>query len=342
MTDMNLDLDLSNLLFLDQDFSSQLKYLGEGAANVVYRVNLPPRSPSVSSSLDIESDGGYPTTPPESEIPPLRMDPRLEGQLLRLRKSNPATLPIIECQKFFESVIRQLYADGTLVEQTLFRPSPGLIRDLNRRLRHMETYGLRPRKRHGVFLAEDEIYGMLVTDMTCAEDDDVTSVEFKPKWLAQSPSAPAGANRCRTCALRAMRLSKQAPAGVLRHIKSEFCPLSLISADQSRVAMAVDVILGLPESKRKDENTTRRRLIEFLLENSLLRRLRDFQMKLDPHGVLSAGVSGKKFLTAMTLRDCTLFLKVCLYHFLFEIQDCDHFLLFRDRIFSSLLNLSSP
>lgn len=313
MADMNVDLDLSNLLFLDQDFHPQLEYLGEGAANVVYRVNLPPRSPSISSSLDIDYDGEDPTTPPESEIPPLRMDPRLEGQLLRLRKSNPAALPIIECQKFFESVIRQVCADETLVEQTLFRPSPGLIRVLNQQLRLMEKYGLRPLKRHGVFLAEDEIYGMLVTDMTCGKGNDDTSVEFKPKWLAQSPSGPMGAKRCRTCALRAMRLSKQAPAGVLRHIKSEFCPLSLISADQSRVAMAADVILGLPGSKRKDENTTRRGLIDFLLGTSLLRRLKDLQMKLDPHGVLSADVSGKDFLTAMTLRDCTLFLKVCLY-----------------------------
>lgn len=309
-SDLDLDPDSSNLLFLDQDFSSQLEYLAEGAANVVYRVKLPPQSPSISSSLDIESDGGYPTTPPESEIPSLRMDPRLEDQLLRLRKSNAAAPPIIECQKFFDSVIRPLFSEENLVERTVFRPSADLIRDLNRRLRQMESYGSRPRKRHGVYLDEGEIHGMLITDMTCGEDDADISVEFKPKWLAQSPSAPVGAKRCRTCALRAMRSSKQAQVGVSQRIKSEFCPLSLISTDQSRVAMTADIILGLPESERKDGDATRQGLIDFLLGDSLLRQLRDLQTKLDPLGVLSADVTGKDFLTAMTLRDCTLFLKV--------------------------------
>ena len=312
MSDSEMDLDPSNLLSLDQDFSSQLEYLAEGAANIVYRVNLPPRSPSISSSLDIESDSEYPATPSESEIPSLRMDPRLEGRLLRLRKSNSTTLPIIECQNHFESVIRPLFNEENLVERGLFRPSADLIRDLNRRLRQMETFGSRARKRHGVYLDEGETYGTLITDMTSEEDDYWTTVEFKPKWLVQSPSAPAEAKRCRTCALRAMRSSEKAPTGVSRHIKSEFCPLSLISNDRNQITTAADVILQLPESDRRDENTTRQGLIEFLLETSLLQQLRNLQIKLDPLGVLSADVTGRDFLTAMTIRDCTLFLKVCL------------------------------
>lgn len=300
----------NDLLCLDLDFSSQLEYLAEGGANLVYRVIIPPPSPSISSSLDFETDGGRPTTPPPSEIPPLRMDPRLEGQLLRLRKSNPATVPIIECQKHFDSVIKPLFSKENLVERTLFRPSPDLIRDCNRRLRQMETDGSRARKRHGVYLAEGETYGTLITDMTRGGNDDSATVEFKPKWLAQSPSAPAGAKRCRTCALRAMRLSKQAQVGSPRHIEPEFCPLILLSADQRRVAQAADIILGLPGSDWKDEGAGRQGLIAFLLDTPLLQRLKELQMKLDPIGVLAADVSGDDFLTAMTIRDCTLFLKV--------------------------------
>lgn len=309
-SDSEMDLEPSNLLSLDQDFSSQLEYLAEGAANIVYRVKLPPQSPSISSSLDIESDSEYPATPSESEIPSLRIDPRLKGQLLRLRKSNLTALPIMECQNHFDSVIRPLFNEENLVERRLFRPSADLIRDLNRRLRQMETFGSRARKRHGVYLDEGETYGTLITDMTCEEDDYWTTVEFKPKWLAQSPSAPAEAKRCRTCALRAMRSSENAPVRVSRHTISEFCPFSLISNDRNQVATVADIVLQLPESDRKDENATRRGLIEFILETSLLHQLRDLQIKLDPLGVLSADVTGQDFLTAMTIRDCTLFLKV--------------------------------
>ena len=309
-SDQNLGPDPSPLLCLDVEFSSQLEYLAEGAANIVYRVVLPPPSPSISSSLDPETDDGFPSTPLPSEIPSLRMDPRLGGRLLRLRKSNTAALPMIECQKNFDSVIRPLFSQENLLERTLFRPSADLIRDLNRRLRQMETYGSRARKRHGAYLVEGETYGTLITDMTSGEDDDSTTVEFKPKWLAQSPSAPAGAKRCRTCALQAMRSSKGVQVGGSSHLKSEFCPLSLVSADQNRVAVAADIILGLPESERKEESATRQGLITFLLETTLLQRLRDLQMKLDPIGVLAADVSGKDFLTAMTIRDCSLFLKV--------------------------------
>lgn len=297
------------MLFLDEDFSSQMGYLAEGAANVVYRVVLPPPSPTLSSSLDFENDDERPSTPPPSEIPPLRLDPRLEGQLIRLRKTLPAAVPVIDSQTHFDSVIRPLFPHENLVERTLFRPSPDLIRECNRRLRQMETDGSRTRTRHGVYLVENELYGTLITDMTCGKSDGSASVEFKPKWLAQSPSAPTGAKRCRTCALHAMKLSR-GHAGEPEHMKSGFCPLSLVSGDENRVATAADVILRLSGTAGGDDEPVRQRLIGFLLETPLLPRLKDLQMKLDPIGVLAADVSGRDFLTAMTIRDCTLFLKV--------------------------------
>lgn len=323
----------SNLLFLDVDFSSQMKYLAEGAANVVYRVILPPPSPTLSSSLDFENDDERPTTPPPSEIPPLRLDPRLEGQLIRLRKTLPAAVPVIDSQTHFDSVIRPLFPGENLVERTLFRPSPDLMRECNRRLQQMETDGSRARTRHGVYLVENEIYGTLITDMTCGKDDESTSVEFKPKWLVQSPSAPTGAKRCRTCALNAMRFSQRGHVGEPEHMKSAFCPLSLVSGDKNRVAGAADVILGLSGTTGGDDEPMRQRLIEFLLETPLLPRLKVLQMDLDPIGVLTADVSAHGFLTAMTIRDCTLFLKVWFENILAQVYD--HFPSFNDTLSAS-------
>ena len=40
-------------------------------------------------------------------------------------------------------------------------------------------------------------------------------VEFKPKWLAQSPNAPADWVLCRTCAVRHMQSAKKQTKGLL-------------------------------------------------------------------------------------------------------------------------------
>jgi inositol-pentakisphosphate 2-kinase len=107
-----------------------------------------------------------------------------------------------------------------------------------------------------------------------------------------------------------MKSSKIGDAGEGEGMRLRFCPLSLVSGDRGRVTTAVDMILGLSRSGPGDHGHVREALIEFLLESSLLRRLKDLQIELDPIGVLAADVSGRPFLTAMTLRDCTLFLKV--------------------------------
>lgn len=301
----------NEILSLDLDFSSQLKYLAEGAANVIYQIILPPSSPSISADLDpdLETNTESPTTPPPSEISPLQIDPRLQGKLIRLRKNLPAVVPVIDSQKHFDTVIRPLFPSVNLVERTLFRPSQALIRECNQRLGQMEIDGSRPRKRHGVYLDEEELYGTLITDMTCGKGGYYATVEFKPKWLAQSPSAPVGATRCRTCALRAMKSTWTGNMnGGPEHPKSGFCPLSLVSRTSDRVTAAVDIMLGRPTSV--NDNHVRQALIDFLLHTPLLQRLKELQINLDPTGVLKADVSEQDFLTAMTIRDCTLFLKV--------------------------------
>lgn len=287
------------MLTIGLDDGVQLVYLAEGAANVVYRIRSLPLDPSISADLNFESYG--PNTPPPTEIAPLQMDPGLEGKLVRLRKGSSSTTPVVESQNHFENMIKPLFPPENLVQQILFQPSKDLLKDCNARLREMENNGARPAKRHGVYLAEDEMYGMLVTDMSCS-DDSSRFFEFKPKWLVQSPSAPHGSKRCRTCALRAMK----------KGFKPGLCPLNLM--DKDRIITAACRIMGLDPHRLQDfsgsETDMLDRIRDFLLKDQLLRRLRQLQMDKDPKGVLKANVISPDLLAAMTLRDCTLYLKV--------------------------------
>ncbi len=298
----------TDLLELGLDSMTTLEYLAEGAANVVYRISVPPPSPSIAADIEFKANGNSHDTPLPSDIPALRLDPRLEGRLVRLRKSLPSTVPVIESQRHFESLIIPLF-DGQfkrncLVEQVLFCPSRDLINDCNKRLREMEADGSRGRKRHGVYLVEDEDYGTLVTDMSSGHNDYYACVEFKPKWLAQSPSAPTSSKRCRTCALRAMKSATE------EQPKHSFCPLSLVSDDKTKVGTAVDIITSVPKHSDNLTAPARAALVEYLYHFPLLKLLRKLQIEKDPLGVLQADLHNKDFLTAMTLRDCTLFLKV--------------------------------
>ena len=287
------------MLTIGLDDGVQLIYLAEGAANVVYRLQSLPLDPSTSADLNFESYG--PNTPPPTEIEPLQIDPRLGKKLVRLRKKTSSTTPVVESQAHFENTIRPLFPPDNLVHQTLFRPSEDLLKESNAKLREMEKEGTRPPKRHHVYLAEDEMYGTLVTDMSCS-DDSSKLFEFKPKWLLQSPTAPQESKRCRTCALRAMR----------RKSRPGLCPLNLMDTD--KIAIALCQVMGLDSEQQENYSSTERhvmsRLRDFLLKDPLLRCLRQLQMDKDPRGVLSAGVISEDLLAAMTLRDCTLYLKV--------------------------------
>lgn len=290
----------------------RLEYLAEGAANVVYRILPPNTDPSTTADLCSEPNGYDSDTPLPTEISPLQLDPRLQEKLIRLRKSLPSTALVADSQQHFENQIRPLFRSENLVEATLFHPSQSLLKACNTNLRFMEKNETRPLKRHKVYLVETEPHGCLMTDMSCSPDDPAfKSIEFKPKWLIQSPSAPAGARRCRTCALRAMKR-----AGTEKeNSKAAFCPLNLVSIDRTKLSIFIDHILGFSPHRNRnsdEENAVREHnlLIKFLYKNPLLDKLRTLQLELDPEGVFKADLLSPKFLAAMTLRDCTLFLKV--------------------------------
>ena len=86
-------------------------------------------------------------------------------------------------------------------------------------------------------------------------------------------------------------------------------------------------IMGLDPRRRKEysepEKETLGRVRDFLLKDPLLRRLKQLQTNKDPNGVLKANVISPDFLAAMTLRDCTLYLKVGLTSIDARLGDLD-------------------
>jgi len=124
-------------------------------------------------------------------------------------------------------------------------------------------------------------------------------LEFKPKWLVQSPTAPPKSKRCRTCALAA---KTKAYAKTVDTLKSPFCPLDLTSKIPEDIARAACLI-----SLTTEVNSTR--LIRWLSTTQLLHHLRDIQYRLDRTGVLDANNNDINLRIAMTLRDCTAFVR---------------------------------
>lgn len=129
-------------------------------------------------------------------------------------------------------------------------------------------------------------------------------LEFKPKWLVQSPSAPKGSIRCRQCARMAKRNADSVRSGEPPY-QYGFCPLDLTSKDPDTLDMAAWQILN-----PKTEENHVRKLAKWLKSTTLLTNLRDMQKLLDRQGVMEADVTDNKFLVAMTLRDCSVFLRL--------------------------------
>ncbi|KAL8927449.1 MAG: hypothetical protein Q9208_002254 [Pyrenodesmia sp. 3 TL-2023] len=286
----------TDIITLDTDTPIQVHYLAEGAANVVFEIWS-------KSSIRTKNDAfGQPGTNTADRTP--RIDQRLKGKLLRLRKDLPSVAPVLESHRHFEQQIEPLFPAGSLVEQLLCKIAPGFVAKANQELRGLEAAGLRSKKRQGVYLAEDEPYATAITSMLW--DDGHASCEFKPKWLAQSPSAPPGSKRCRTCALRAMRQIKDRRPP--QH--GDLCPLTLLTDDEDNLSSSLHSILSCSRGAPLNILDFVRQMRPYLHQNPLIKLLRDLQTRKDPHGILQTDPSSLDFMTAMTLRDCTMFLKI--------------------------------
>lgn len=185
---------------VDDQNSARLEYLAEGNANIVYSFK--------QVANDVLPQG-------------------LHHQLLRLRKDKSFIQTTKSQYATFQQEFVPLFRPENLVEQTLITLDEALIRDLNRELEEHENTKSRKKLRHGDRLAMDG-HGLLMTDMTARQGEFL--FEIKPKWLLQSPDAPDGSKRCRTCALRLQR-SHAAARGAVIPKPGGFCPLSLVDDD---------------------------------------------------------------------------------------------------------------
>lgn len=242
-----------------------LVYLNEGGANFVFRI-VPDES------------GKLPTT--------------LQKKLLRVGKNLSHVQPAEEQLQALGTNFATLFPAENLIQHELISLDAGTTAALNIMLAKLD----RPNHRLDDLLPSKAISGMLVTDMT-PEAGEVL-LQLKPKWLAQSPNAPRGAKRCRTCAVRAHRASKSIRTAT---DAQQSCPLDLISDHLAQRKAAVNAI------------TTDDRIRDYLLLGAqpLLQRLRACQLEFDREGVLKTSSVDSVLLLcrAMTLRDCTLFVK---------------------------------
>jgi inositol-pentakisphosphate 2-kinase len=265
-----------------------LTYLAEGAANIVYRVShLRPGS----------------RTQPPTEISRPRSDSLIEGKLLRLRKDVPTATSVSSAQLSFEKLIKPLFEDDDLVEQVLVELPEGLVEKCNQELAAMHDESRSASNRPGTRLNERERYGLLVTDMTADPARHLASLELKPKWLVQSPTAPQGAVRCRTCALRRMRASgrREAP---------DFCPLVLVSGDEQAVESTIQAILRRQVPDPGTAAAANARLARWFLAGPLLHKLKALQMRFGKVGFVEECEVDEQAAIGMTLRDCSLYLQV--------------------------------
>lgn len=255
--------------------------------------SIEPSGPSARCKAEYLDEGGanFVFTLSSNDIPTLPTG--ISGKLLRVRKNLPHVQTTTEQLRTFEQHFKPLFPAAYLIEHDLLRLGKDLPSLLNE---HLLMSTNRPSHRMRDTMALGERYGFLVTDMTPQPGD--VLLQLKPKWLAQSPNAPANATRCRTCALRAQRASQQIRTATDKQLS---CPLDLVSErinDRKRAAQAVTADTGLHE---------------YLIDEAqpLLQDLRQFQLQLDPRGVLDTSDEAAIFdvCKAMTLRDCTLFVK---------------------------------
>ncbi|CAD0091181.1 unnamed protein product, partial [Aureobasidium mustum] len=240
----------------ENQVSARLEYLAEGNANIVY---------SFKQVANNDIPHGF------------------RHKLLRLRKDKSFIQPTKSQFATFQQEFVPLFRPENLVEQTLVTLNETVIRDLNRELGEHESTKSRKNLRHGDRLATDE-YGLLMTDMTARHGEFL--FEIKPKWLLQSPDAPDGSIRCRTCALRLQRTHAAAQGAVIPKAGG-FCPLSLIDDDiQERQRAFKSIIEAQADDLPNDS------VVKFLSEKGyrVLETLRKNQARFDKHGLLSSSV----------------------------------------------------
>jgi inositol-pentakisphosphate 2-kinase len=310
---------------VQRTYSIILEFFAEGAANVLFSINaMHPLSNSV----------------------PILFLPYLRQSLLRLRKGSnlimseraqpfvlPAAPPPYVCacktSEFHQKFIYSWLLAEDVVTHSLVIVEPALTKLLNQCLFVEEITERREANRRGWFMPLARCAsGFLLQDMR-AKHSNAFSFEFKPKWLQQSPCAPTNARRCRTCAMQAMR-------GIAAD--KRYCPLALVSGDPTIVKRQMEHFMqkkGLPLGWDWDRvlDAVTAYFCDPARGLGAMWRLANLQYSRDWYGVLRrveiegqvpesyeriAADALKKFhksigeqlVKAMTLRDCTMFVRL--------------------------------
>jgi inositol-pentakisphosphate 2-kinase len=297
----------------------RIGFLAEGAANVLFEVT--PESNHVGAPLEVQNI--------------------VNSYLLRLRKKafSPGSIapPYVSAAKlchFIETEIKPSIPSRVLVDHLRVAYSERFLDKCNAVMMEMERNGTRDPKRHGAYFDDGSTrVGLLVENMM-PKSDNAMLLEFKAKWLHQSPGAPENSRRCRTCAW---------------HIKYDvhrskrYCPLAFISGESEllidQLKRLPHLWKGLPETWNVGEVIEE--LADYLSDpdrgHGLLDLVGQRQKQLDPHGILklvpvsaanpsrnateafqsvvhNAIVENQPQLIrlsqAMTLRDCTVFIRI--------------------------------
>ncbi|KAI9710785.1 MAG: Inositol-pentakisphosphate 2-kinase [Chrysothrix sp. TS-e1954] len=244
-------------------------------------------------------------------------------RLLRLRKETEyPSLPTLDALQLHNRSICPLFPSRILLDYHPVSIRPQMIMQLNTQLHELEQAGKRHNNRNGFYLDETDRWGLLVDDMTLPSKDGTSIIllEIKPKWLIQSREAPSDANRCRTCALRAKK--GQTDIQTLR-----WCPLDLASGDRDSITRAVQAFTGADWAARcvREKGVSqawladaRRRIVDYFLGSDLIRCLKAQQVDYPQFNVCLPGLhvgdneggSEQDISPCMTLRDCTLYLRI--------------------------------
>lgn len=250
--------------------TEDVTYLAEGNANVVFTINR---------SLE----------------PPM---------VLRVRKAGDSTYPSYVLMDFYEHEVKRMFACHQILPLKLMEMTRAIIQNLNVVISKAEAEGIRPEKRHGTYIDAHESTAIVLPDMR-ARGDKESMIEFKPKWLLQSPSAPQGSLRCRTCALREMRASDDRKQGKNEKQPSNrptaFCPFDLL-ASNIEVLKSVAVAVGAPNDKIDQ-------FANALKNNQTIQRLRKVQELRNNVGLHHIRKHDDMSLS-MSIRDCTIFIKI--------------------------------
>jgi inositol-pentakisphosphate 2-kinase len=295
-----------------------MKYLAEGAANVVFTLHpytsSAPRKPCVFvSGMRRERLFG-----------PRKFD----NKVLRISKGHAKTGSCQEIMDGFEKNIRPLFyldhelggtvpAAESFAEHLMNYEPVTLTKEVVEELTNeIDEESSRQENLH---IPVEEQTGILLPDMTSTPGESVT-IEIKPKWLTQSPNAPRDAYRCRTCALEASRPEKDKKPTYI-------CPLQLLTGNATlirpyvrrKVEKAVKGFGQLQPSNAELEKIIERITIYLATGKGhrLLQHLRRTQMKLDPHGIRARDSQKEtdtnfeaNLMLAMTMRDTSMYIKV--------------------------------